>query len=407
MSHEQRRRNLVWGATWLAYAVYYLGRKGFSSAKHSLKSAGLLDTQALGIIDTAYLGAYSLGQFASGVLGDRVGARRLLGYGLLLSAACCAWFGAASSALVFVIAFTLNGFMQATGWPGTTRAMAEWTTPKNRGTVMGLWSTCYQVGPFLAGPFAGMLIVRYGWRSAFHVPALIMACVALLVLWLVRPGPVPPGTALASGAEEREQRRLAQRAVVQSPVLWCYGASYFFIKFTRYALALWLPFYLQELLGYAPDKATAVASAFEGGGFFGVILIGYLSDRLGWGRVGLSAAALLGLALALFAAGKLVGSSTALNVVLLALVGACLFAPDSILCGAAAQDAGGRHAAAMATGFVNGIGSIGAFIEGLTVPLLARSYGWGALFPGLVGMAVLGAVCLLPVLRSSKPVPSA
>jgi OPA family sugar phosphate sensor protein UhpC-like MFS transporter len=306
---------------------------------------------------------------------------------------------------MFAVAFTLNGLTQATGWPGTTRAMAEWTTPQNRGTVMGLWSTCYQVGPFLAGPFAGMLIVRYGWRSAFFVPALIMALVALLVLWLVRPGPLPAGARASSGEEERAERRAAQRAVVRNPSLWCYGASYFFIKFTRYALALWLPFYLQELLGYAPDKATAVASAFEGGGLLGVILIGYLSDRRSWGRVGLSALALLALAGALFAAGKLVGSSTELNVVLLALIGACLFAPDSILCGAAAQDAGGRHAAAMATGFVNGVGSVGAFIEGLTVPLLAKSYGWGALFPALVGMAVLGAVCLLPALLAERRLP--
>ena len=132
MSHEQRPRNLVWGATWLAYAVYYLGRKGFSSAKHSLKSAGLLDTQALGAIDTAYLAAYSVGQFTSGVLGDRVGARRLLGYGLLLSAACCAWFGAASSALVFVIAFTLNGLFQATGWPAP---LAPWPSGPPRVTA--------------------------------------------------------------------------------------------------------------------------------------------------------------------------------------------------------------------------------------------------------------------------------
>ena len=52
MSSERRRRNLVWGATWLAYAGYYFGRKCLSAAKHSLKSAGILDTQALGLIDT-------------------------------------------------------------------------------------------------------------------------------------------------------------------------------------------------------------------------------------------------------------------------------------------------------------------------------------------------------------------
>lgn len=397
MSQETRRRNLVWGVTWLAYAAYYLGRKGFSASKHSLKSAGLLDTQALGAIDTLYLAAYSLGQFMNGALGDRVGARRLVGFGLLASAALCAAFGSVSSALLFAVLFTLNGVAQATGWPGTTRAMAEWTTPQNRGAVMGLWSTCYQVGPFLAGPFMGVLIARYGWRGAFHVPALLMAVVALLVLWLVRPGPRPAQAQLATPAEDHAARRLAQRAVVRNPVLWCYGASYFFIKFTRYALALWLPFYLQEQLGYAVDQANVVASAFEGGGMVGVVAMGALSDR--FGRVRLSALSLLALALSLLAAARLVGDDPWLNVLVLAVVGAFLFAPDSILCGAAAQDAGGRHAAAMATGFVNGVGSVGAFIEGLTVPLLAERYGWQALFPCLVGMAGLAALCLLPVSR--------
>lgn len=393
---------MVWSTTWLAYASYYLGRKGFSAAKHALKTSGILDTEALGAIDTAYLAAYSLGQFGSGVLGDRIGARRLVGFGLLLSAAFCALFGSVSSALFLALLFTLNGAAQATGWPGTTRAMAEWTTPQNRGTVMGLWSTCYQAGPFLAGPFAGMLIARYGWRSAFHVPALLMALVALLALWLIRPGPQPARGVGEGEAEELAARREAQGRVLRSPALWSYGASYFFIKFTRYALVLWLPFYLQEQLGYAVDKANAVAAAFEGGGLLGVILMGALSDRLGIGRIALSGLSLLGLAAALYAGARWVGGSTSLNVLLLSLIGACLFAPDSILCGAAAQDAGGRRAAAMATGFVNGVGSVGAFVEGLTVPLLAKTYGWSALFPCLVGMALLGALCLVPALRAPE-----
>lgn len=399
---ERRRRNLVWGVTWLAYASYYLGRKGYSASKSSLKNQGLLDTAALGVIDTAYLAAYSLGQFVSGVLGDRVGARRLVGYGLLLSAGLCAAFGSVSSALLLGLCFTLNGLAQATGWPGATRAMAEWTTRENRGTVMGWWSTCYQVGPFLAGPLAGALIVRFGWRSAFWVPAALMALVALLVLWLVREGPRPAHAQPSDSKEERAARRLAQRAVVRSPTLWSYGASYFFIKFVRYALMLWLPFYLSQRLGYADDKANYVAMAFEGGGMLGVLAMGALSDRSGLGRVWLSGLALLGLGAALFGFSKVVGQSTLINVAGLALIGAFLFAPDSILCGAAAQDAGGRHAAAMATGFVNGVGSVGAMIEGLTVPQLAKGYGWDALFPFLAALAVLGALALLPALKVSR-----
>lgn len=398
---ETRQRNLVWGVTWLAYASYYLGRKNFSTAKHALESAKVLDLQALGYIDSGYLAAYSLGQFVSGALGDRVGARRLIGYGLIASATLCMAFGQASSALLLMALFTLNGVAQATGWPGVTRAMTEWTTPNNRGTVMGLWSTCYQVGPLVAGPLAGLLIGLYGWRSAFRVPAVLMVLVAALVLLLVKPGPSEARAAPLTSSESAAERRLAQRAVLKSRALWSYGASYFFIKFTRYALQLWLPYYLHKQLGYTDAKASYVAAAFEAGGLFGVIAIGSLSDKRSLGRVPLSAASLLGLALALLACAKLVGDNTWLNAALLASIGALLFAPDSILCGAAAQDVGGRQAASMATGFVNGVGSLGALLVGLTLPPLVNQLGWGGLFPFLVGMAMLAALCLLPVLRAN------
>lgn len=391
----------MWGVTWLAYATYYLGRKGFSSSKAELENAGLLSIAAMGVIDSLYLAAYSLGQFANGTLGDRIGARRLVGYGLLATGALCAVFGSVSSAVLFAVLWGLNGLAQASGWPGTTRAMAEWTTPANRGTVMGFWSTCYQVGPFLAGPLLGVLIARFGWRAAFHVPAIILLLVALLVLLLVTRGPRPLPSATSQEEDEPELVRQAQRAVVRNPLLWCYGMSYFFIKFTRYALQLWLPFYLQKQVGYAVDVANTVASAFEGGGFLGVIAIGTLSDRLG--RVALSALSLVGLSLALLGATLFVGHTTWVNVIILALIGACLFAPDSILCGAAAQDAGGAHAVSMATGFVNGVGSIGALLVGLTLPAFAKSHGWHTLWPLLVGTGLLAALCLLPVLWLSRP----
>jgi len=397
-----RRRNLVWGATWLAYASYYLGRKSFSAAKRALEADGLLDLRQLGYIDSGYLAAYSVGQFANGALGDRIGARRLVGFGLLASAGLCLAFGLSSGALLLMGLFTLNGLAQATGWPGVTRAMTEWTTPENRGKVMGWWSTCYQAGPLVAGPLAGALIHAGGWRAAFQLPMALMIGVALLVLLLVKPGPTPAGEAQRSVDEVAAERRLAQRAVLKNRVLWSYGASYFFIKFMRYALQLWLPYYLQKQLAYPVDRANYVASAFEAGGLVGVIAIGTLSDRPKLGRVPLSAVALLGLGLSLFACAKLMGDSVALNIALLASIGALLFAPDSILCGAAAQDAGGRDAASMATGFVNGIGSLGAFVVGLAVPRMVELYGWNVLFPCLVGMALLSALCLVPALRAGE-----
>jgi sugar phosphate permease len=84
-----------------------------------------------------------------------------------------------------------------------------------------------------------------------------------------------------------------------------------------------------------------------------------------------------------------------------------LFGPDALLSGAAAQDTAGTAAAATATGFVNGIGSLGAVLEGLVVPRivprLKDGFDWSAFFPALALFALGAVLALLPTLRGAKP----
>jgi sugar phosphate permease len=405
---DRRKQLTAFGLSWLAYATYYLGRRGFSVVKKPLHDQLGVSEVALGRIDTAYLTAYSLGQFMSGVLGDSVGARRLVGYGMLLSSAMCAAFGALDSALAFGMVFAVNGLAQATGWPGTTRAMADWTTVETRGSVMAFFSTCYQVGGFAAVWFAGALASVYGWRAAFNGPAVVIALVAVAILLFLPDAPPPnpePSKSNVAGAgapATNVTRREAQRAVVRNPTIWLFAASYFFIKIIRYVLLFWLPYYLSTTFGYSTLKAAGMSTAFEVGGLVGVVAIGLLSDRVRLGRSGLAAASLVGLVLALGAYVLWGASGWLANVVLIAFIGAMLFGPDSILCGAAAMDAGGPRAASMATGFVNGIGSVGPILQGLLVPPLAKHYGWQALFPTLVVLALCAALVLVPTFFRSR-----
>ncbi len=404
---ERRDRWVAWITTWAAYGTYYTGRKGFSVAKKTIHDSLGVSTQTLGLIDTAYLVAYSLGQFGSGYLGDRIGARRLVSFGMLLSAACCLAFGSSSTAALFFLFFMINGFAQSTGWPGTTRAMAEWTTLENRGTVMAFWATCYQVGGIVATAMAAFLLGRFGWRWAFFGPALGIVIVASAVYLLLKPGPSRQHAEEAAHApvtEDKAKRRAAQREMLRHPLLWCYGASYFCIKFIRYALLFWLPFFLAKARGFGEEEAGYVSTSFEVGGIAGVVIIGIASDRLRrYSRSILAAVALVALAAAVVLFTNMDATSTLSNVIGLALIGAALFGPDALISGAAAQDAGGRYAAGMATGFVNGMGSVGAVLQGLLVPWMSETYGWSSLFSVFVGLALLSALCLLPTLRRKQP----
>src|SRR4051812_28273011 len=212
MPRPKADRYAAWGLTWLAYGSYYFGRKGFSVAKSTLKHTLGVSESALGLIDTFYLAAYALGLFFSGYASDRIGARRLIGLGLCASAVCCAAFGAMSAAVWFGVLFCINGLAQSTGWPGTTGAMAEWTTPQNRGTVMAFWCTCYQVGSIVASDVAAYLLRRHGWRAAFFGPALWMLGVALLVVLFLKRGDGASESRRAQVVLDDSARRGAQRA---------------------------------------------------------------------------------------------------------------------------------------------------------------------------------------------------
>lgn len=392
-------RRGVFGLTWLAYASYYLCRKGFGVTKARIESSLGVSAGWLATIDSAYLVAYAAGQFASGLAGDRVGARRLIGWGMLGSAAACVLFGSASGALVMLLAFAANGLFQSTGWPGTTKAMADWYEPGERGTVMGVWSTCYQAGGLAATAFATALLTAFGWRWAFFGPAIVVGGLGVVVLFLLaeRHGAAGGASRPPPTAAEEAEFRAARRSVIASPTVWSFGAAYFCLKIIRYSILFWLPYYLHNALHYSEKKAGYLSISFEVGGIVGVLVAGALSDRIAGGRRSLLSSVMMALLAASILLYSVVAHWGAVpNFAGMALVGLLLFGPDSLLAGAAAQDLGGRHAAATATGFVNGMGSIGAILQGAFTVTLREALGWDAVFYGFLVVALVGALALAP-----------
>ena len=382
----------VFALTWLSYASYYFGRRAFPVAKATLQRTFGLSTATLAGIDTAYLTTYAVGQFTGGWLGDRVGSRRLIGYGMLGSAALCAAFGASSSAALFALFFGLNGFLQATGWPGNVKAMAAWFGPRERGRVMGFWSTCFQVGPLAATAVAVYLLSTAGWRAAFFGPAAWVGLVGLLVLAFLRENP-----AQASAVRVRTGVRTD---ALRNPVVWLLGASYFGMKLIRYCIDFWQPYYLENGLHYPKALAGYASTAFQFGGIFGAIVIGTISDRWFPGRRGavaaVSTAALAG-SLALYAVVAPMGLW--IQVGAMALVGFFLFGPDALISGVAAQDLGGARSAATVAGFINGCGSVGAIAQGPLVAGVSGAFGWQAVFGALMLLAAISSAALSAVGR--------
>lgn len=396
---------------WFVYAGYYLTRKNLSVCKTTLIDERGLSAAELGWIEGAFLATYALGQFLNGVLGDRLGPRVMLATGMISSAAMSALFGFAPGFLLLVLIWGLNGYAQASGWTSSVKSMAQWFATRERGVIMGFWCTCYQIGSLLAGVIATYSLGQWGLESAFAAPAIILVVIAAVYLLFHKDTPEKMGLPSAEehygddrgrAAEQTERQQAAQRAqtgqaepsvireVLSHPMVWLMGASYFCLKFIRYALLGWLPFYMTRELGFNPIESGYLANLPEIAGFLGAISAGFVSDKLMQSRrAPVCAIMFLGLALACALQTQLNAFGTVPMILGACLIFFMIYGPDSIMTGAAAMDFGSRKGAATAAGLINGFGSIGAAVQAPLLGYLAGIYGTQYFFHIFAPLAVV------------------
>lgn len=399
-------RARVFAATWLCYGGLYFCRKPFSIVKSDLGRTLGFSAQQLAYIYSAYLIAYTAGQFGSSALGPKLGSRVMLLAGMAISIGTAVLFGFTDQFAWFAVLMAVNGLAQATGWSNCVGCMANWFRRGERGTVMGFWATCFQFGGVAANALSAWVLAHYGFRQAFLAGAMV-----LLVVWIFfffnqanrpedkglppveEPGTEPPAAAASGGAAPA---RIAWSRQTWITVL-LVGGAYFGMKFIRYALWSWAPFVLSRNFGLKGDDAGYVSTLFDLSGILGVVFLGWVSDHLFAGRRAIAAfLMILGLVAATLALFTVGSSSVTAFAVSIALVGFTLFGPDALMAGAGAMDIGSKGGAIRAAGIINGFGSAGSVFQELVI---GRVYGnsGGAIGPilgTLLGSALLAAACL-------------
>ena len=394
-------------ATWLAYAGYYFCRKPFYVAKADMGAALGFSSVELAHLGTAYLAAYAVGQFSSAFFGRKLGPKLLLVAGIAISIVCNFVFGATNSFWTLLLFLALNGMAQGTGWPGCIGSLAFWFRRRQRGSVLGVWSTCYQVGSLVSTALAAWLLGRFGWRWSYFGGAL-----ALLFIWafVIALHPNRPENAGLPPIEEDEENPDRGGAALgeRQPLGWSrdvvlsvmmMGLIYFTIKFLRYALWSWAPFFLRGNFALAGDRAGYLSTVFELCGFAGVIVAGFVSDRWFGGRRAFLAFAMLSCMTLSFLLMATLGARDLVFFTLgMGMAGFMLFGPDSLLSGVGAIDVGSKRGALAAAGIINGMGSIGPIFQEEVVGWMYKA--WGQRLEPILAMlvAVAGAGAFLTFL---------
>ena len=378
----------------IGYASYYFVRKNLSVAMPGMSKDLGIGKADLGLFLTLHGVLYGFSKFGNGFLGDRTNARVFLAAGLILSALVNICFGFSSAVLTLGLLWMLNGWVQGMGFPPCARLMAHWFPPKELATNFSIWNTSHSIGAGLVVVLCGYL-ATYSWRLCFFVPAGLALLCAVYLLYALRD--TPPSLGLPEvegtaqpGAELEGFSSALLRQVFGNKYIWLLGMASFCLYTVRYAVLDWGPTFLTETKQIKLAYAGWIVAGFEASGVAGMLLSGWLTDRVFGGRgarLCVFSMFLAGVCVWLF--WKVPAHSSGLSTVLLCLVGFFIYGPQGLV-GTVTTNLATKRLAATAIGFTSIFSYASTLISGWGLGALVQRYGWNTALGGLTVMAALG-----------------
>ncbi|MBQ2423238.1 MAG: MFS transporter [Alistipes sp.] len=345
----------------------------------------------------------------------------------------------------------VNNIFQGCGFPPCSRLIPRWVPSNELSTKMSIWNTSHSIGAGLAGILCGSFIMASmgtdmsadpamvatiagnlgkdvtdpavisaaehvgAWKWAFIIPGIIAAVGVFITAGILRDTPKSVGLPeLEEGKKDGEPEVQESQAEIsayitkhvwKNPVIWALALADFFVYVIRFAVLDWGPTFLREHCAMSPEWAASTVIIFELFGVVGMLVAGWISDKVFGGRATRTCLfCMLGTLVAIlgFIALQTAGASPIMLLFVLATAGMFIYGPQALI-GVIASNHATRKASATANGLVGFVSYISPIVSGLGFGMIADSkFGWHGVFVAMVVMAIIGALIFVPMWKMKR-----
>ncbi len=357
----------------------------------------------MGSILAAHQFAYALFQIPAGWLGDRFGPR-LVGGLVLWWCAFMVLTSFAWSVPALMVGLFLFGAGEAGAFPVANRALSRWLLPSERAFAQGATHAGSRFGGFITPFLVVPLILHYGWRSPFWILAILGVAWVGVWFWYYRDSPaehqsVNPGERdriqAALGTAPPRRRAIPWKRILVNRNIWTLALMYACYSIILIVFLAWFPKYLISARHVDLSTAGRLTGITLAAGLVGDLMGGVISDFLlhKTGRVTFSRrlVAIIGfLITALFIPIAVLSPDITISIICfgIAVFGLELTVSNSW---AVTLDIGGPYAGSCSA-VMNFFGNLCSAFATWKIGAFETAFGWDALFFGIAGLGVLGAL---------------
>lgn len=266
----------------------YTDRATLAVANVAIREDLGLSLSQMGWLLSAFAWSYALAQLPVGAAVDRMGPRRLFGFGLILWSVAQAAGGLVNSFAQFFATRVVLGVGEAPQYPSAAKVVSDWFPPRERGVPTGIFVSSSPLGSALAPLLLTPLMVWTSWRWIFIITG--VAGLILAVVWFAMyRGPA----SLPLDKEERLYVAGGEQPAVtlqpnEAPASWSslfshlstwgmmlgFGGS----VYLNWVFLTWLPGYLSAERGMDLMTSGLASSVPFFFGFLGCLIAGWFSD---------------------------------------------------------------------------------------------------------------------------------
>lgn len=260
----------------LAYTSCYAGRSILSAIMPQMIAETHFTRGDLGTMGSAFFLTYGAGQLVNGVLGDRIGAKHMVPFGLFFTGILLALFSPLESTSLGVLLWAFCGLLLSMLWGPLSKVIAENTSTEVGTAILTSLNVASILGTSSAYMTAAYGASRGSFRIAFLASAVVLTATALI--WYVILTYLEKQNAITSRKDDSAiwfTKELAAELVRKAflPVLLVSMVN----GIIRNAVAFWIPTFLSERLGFSPALSASISGGLPlvnlAGTFLGLVIL--------------------------------------------------------------------------------------------------------------------------------------
>lgn len=261
----------------LGWLVIYAARTILNPVMGNIKAEFTLDNAQLGLIMSLFFIGYTVTQIPSGIMGDKIGRKKILVPSFLVFGIFMVITGLMPSYFLFVIAWVIVGLAQGMFYGPQYALSSEAIPEKNITLGSALINSGMAFGTSIGYFISSISVSEMGlsWRIPFYIMAVPILIIAFLMYRIIKERPRKQVQQDENIAPFKMSSLFKNRNLILAYIIIFCSIYGFFMIIT------WLPYYLESERGINGAQVAFVASLVPWAAIPGSLFFSWLSDKLG------------------------------------------------------------------------------------------------------------------------------